>query len=93
MENLLDLATKHFKSGEFREAILNYEKLVNDDEWREKRADLYSNLALCHIRLGEYEESKHCANKCLKIKKELVIFDSQSFKRLISLCTSIITIK
>lgn len=75
-----DRGTKYFKAGKFRQAVIQYKKIVQwlehesglSDEEREKSKSLllaaFLNLAACYLKLSEYRHALEHCNKALEFE-------------------------
>ena len=50
--NYRELGNKHFKLQQYTEAIENYTKAIQQEPFN---SIIYSNRALCHIKLENYQ--------------------------------------
>eukprot|EP00800_Vazella_pourtalesii_P020569 TRINITY_DN7329_c0_g3_i1.p1 TRINITY_DN7329_c0_g3~~TRINITY_DN7329_c0_g3_i1.p1 ORF type:complete len:311 (+),score=52.25 TRINITY_DN7329_c0_g3_i1:41-934(+) len=58
---------RHFKAGNYAFAIDTYKQATQLDISPRLSLFVHLNMAIAHSKLGNYEESKECATKCVEI--------------------------
>ena len=73
---IYDKANKLFKSGAYKEAIVHYEKFLEqfinyektDNQLAELAGKAYSEVGICYVGINNYDKAKECYDKAKRIE-------------------------
>ncbi|XP_063781924.1 protein unc-45 homolog A [Pseudophryne corroboree] len=66
-DNLREDGNKHFKCGEYEEALCCYTKAIQLSTDKKDTAILHRNRAICHLKLEDYVKAEEDASKAIEV--------------------------